>query len=203
MLSRLVPLVAACALLASLAAAQAVQQTPQGPQVRAGGRRLQSNLPALDRRWRRPAAGRWGGVRVLGTLAARHSSIPICSSPLQPPLLRDDPPAEASCADVARLPPGADRCAFVRERCEAGSVLAYPSLYYCHVAPHGVLATAAMVVRRRLRAGLVGWLLLASTLSAARSVGCLQQCMAHTGASPARLHPCRCCAARCWCCCSA
>lgn len=84
---------------------------------------------------------------------------------MQPPLREVEEP---NCADVATLPPGVDRCAFVREHCESGSLLHYPQIYYCHVAPHGTVATAAMVVsgicmRQCRRTG--GW-------AAGMAVGC-------------------------------
>lgn len=54
-----------------------------------------------------------------------------------------------TCNDVSRLPPGADTCTFVREKCESESLVDYLGLYYCHVRPHGAALGWLMLVSER------------------------------------------------------
>lgn len=73
--------------------------------------------------------------------------------PEQPPPLPGGQPAtgrldegELVCEDVTKLDAGDDFCTFVRNHCKAESLVNWPQLYYCHVAPHGALLTAVMLV---------------------------------------------------------
>jgi hypothetical protein len=49
------------------------------------------------------------------------------------------------CANVSKLRPEEDACAFVRAHCESGHFFDYLQIYYCHVRPLGFVAQALMM----------------------------------------------------------
>ena len=113
-----------------------------------------------------PAAAGTGTAAVSDPQVPPAASLLASCQPAQPPAigcaqrrahadpspLLAPPPAPSggagpACDDVARLAPGADRCAYARAHCSAEGLLNYLTAYYCHVAPHGPLLTALMLVR--------------------------------------------------------
>ncbi|KAG2490267.1 hypothetical protein HYH03_011222 [Edaphochlamys debaryana] len=85
---------------------------------------------------------------LLGTAAASFASEDGDSQPQPSPSPQPEPQPqqepqqepEYSCEQLNRVP-AAQRCAFVRAECEEDSVVPYTQLYYCHVAPHGVIGS--------------------------------------------------------------